>query len=141
VISRDILVREGLASDLEVRSCMTRHLPDPFTLRAPCLSDQRGRRRTGRVVAITTKAQRLAGGRAIADGKRAIVPDLRELMKLACGALRDLHLGVVLGLTVGGEIDVKMILGPWPSGSRLWCPAAHRPSSASTIGPGHQDEY
>jgi hypothetical protein len=47
----------------------------------------------GRVVALATKAQRVAGGRAIADGKRAIVPDLRELAR-----------------SVGGAIDVELVL-------------------------------
>ena len=47
-------------------------------------------------VAIATKAQTVASGRAMADGKRTILPDLRGLMKLVCGGFSDLNLDVVL---------------------------------------------
>ena len=47
-------------------------------------------------VAIATRAQTGASGRAMADGKRTIPPDLRELIKLARGAFCDLDLDVVL---------------------------------------------
>jgi hypothetical protein len=48
----------------------------------------------------------------MADGKRAILPDLRELMKLARGAFCDLDLEVVLDRAVGDEIRFEVILGP-----------------------------
>lgn len=64
-----------------------------------------------RAVATATKAQTVASGRAIDDGKRTILPGLRELMKLACGAVCDLDVGVVLERVVGEGIECEAILG------------------------------
>ena len=61
-------------------------------------------------VAIATKARTVPSARAMADGQRAIFPDLRELMKLAGGAFCDLQ--VVLERAVGGEVDFEVSLGP-----------------------------
>ena len=52
-----------------------------------------------RAVAIPTKAQTVASGRAMADGKRTILPDLREVMRLARGTGCDLDLDVVVAAT------------------------------------------
>ena len=49
-----------------------------------------------RVEAIATGSQAGASGCAMADGKRTILPDLRELMRLARGAVCDFDLDVVL---------------------------------------------
>ena len=49
-----------------------------------------------------------------------------------------------IALAVGGETDLGVILGWWPSAGGPWCPAARRSSSTSTravIGPGARSEY
>jgi hypothetical protein len=58
-------------------------------------------------VAIATTAQSVAGGRAVAEETRTILPDLREPMKLVCGGVCDLDLDVVLERVVAAARHVS----------------------------------
>jgi len=87
-----------------------RYLPAPFTPFLPSLSDQRGRPRSkqNRILPSRLRRGRRRGWRRVmADGKRTILPDLRVLMKLACGVFCDLDLDVVVERVVAAARHVS----------------------------------
>jgi GAF domain len=79
---------------------------------SPTLPDRPTRAAEGQAesdpaVAIATRPQAEAGGRATAHGKRTILPDLRASMKSFCGTFCDLDLAVVLERVVAAARQVS----------------------------------
>ena len=82
-----------------------------------------------------------AGFAGVAIDHARPYPDLKSCHSELRQAIDALDATMRIARAVGGEIDVEVILGLVAKRGQLWCPPARRPSSASTIGPGHRDEH